>query len=207
MQAAHARGVAQYVILGAGLDTFAYRWTGQLDGLAIFEVDQPDMQAWKRRRAEELGLVDPPELVYVPVDFETMSLAGALTDAGVRTDTPVVFSWLGVTQYLTSEAIESTLQVLARWPESSEAVITYLLPREQWGEDAEFGQAAELVAERRGNNWLSVFTPEQVEDLVRGCGFSRVEHFGPEEAKDAYFTNRGDNLQPCVMERVIVAIV
>ena len=204
--AARERGVRQYVILGAGLDTFGYRYAGNLQGLSVFEVDQPSMQTWKRQRVRDAGFPIPPELTYIPIDFETQSLDDVLIAGGVRKDQPTLFSWLAVTQYLTREAIESTLSTLATWPTGSEVVLTYVLPVEQWGADAPRLSALLSAANARGITWPSLLTPDEMASLALACGFARVEHFGPDEMYVAYFRNRDDRLQPYNPERILTAI-
>src|SRR5262249_33250070 len=108
-----AAGVRQYVVLGAGLDTFAYRNPFVAEGLRVFEVDVPATQAWKRELLARTGIAPPPSLTFVPVDFERQALPEQLRAAGFRADQPTFFSWLGVTMYLTRDAVLSTLKFLA----------------------------------------------------------------------------------------------
>jgi methyltransferase (TIGR00027 family) len=204
--AARQRGVRQYVILGAGLDTFAYRYAGNLHGLFVFEVDQPSMQAWKRQRVRDVGFPIPPELTYIPIDFETQRLDDVLIAGGVRQDQPTLFSWLAVTQYLTRDAIQSTLRTLATWPTGSEVVLTYVLPVEQWGADAPRLLAVLGAANARGITWHSLLTPDEMASLTLACGFARVEHFGPDEMDAAYFRDRDHTLRPYNPERILTAI-
>ncbi|MGH7836765.1 MAG: class I SAM-dependent methyltransferase, partial [Candidatus Binataceae bacterium] len=107
------RGVSQYVILGAGLDSFANRRPNVVKVLRVFEVDYPATQAWKRARLQELGIALPPNLVFVPLDFEKQSLIESLRENGYRPNVPALFSWLGVTPYLTRDAIFDTLRMVA----------------------------------------------------------------------------------------------
>jgi len=117
------RGVRQYVVLGAGLDTFAYR--NPYAGLRVFEVDHPSTQAWKRDLLESAGIAIPPEATLVPVDFERQSLSDALRSAGLRTNASAFFSWLGVVPYLTDVAFAATLQYIAAMPPQSGVVFDY----------------------------------------------------------------------------------
>ena len=118
--------LSQYVVLGAGLDSFALRMGDALGDLTVFEVDDPPFQEWKSQRIQELGLEPPPQLRFVPCDFETTSIAEALAAAGFAADEPCFISWLGVTQYLTREAITETLRWAGERPAGSELVLTYL---------------------------------------------------------------------------------
>ncbi|MFI4982782.1 MAG: class I SAM-dependent methyltransferase, partial [Nevskiales bacterium] len=108
LEAARAR-LAQYVVLGAGLDSYALRMGARLGSLTVFELDDPPFQQWKRQRVAKLGLTAPAQLRFVPCDFETTSIAEALAAAAFDANAPCFVSWLGVTQYLTREAIEATL--------------------------------------------------------------------------------------------------
>src|SRR5437867_9656572 len=116
------RGVRQYVVLGAGLDTFAYRNPHLSGSLRVFEVDHPATQAWKRSRLVEGGIAVPPNLTFVPIDFETVRLPTALAVAGFRDDQPSWFAWLGVTMYLTRPAFDQTLRFIAARPAGSGVV-------------------------------------------------------------------------------------
>jgi methyltransferase (TIGR00027 family) len=125
-----AEHVGQYVILGAGLDTFAYRQPAWAKPLRIFEVDHPATQRWKEERLAKARVWMPPNLTLVPIDFERASLRRSLDEAKLDTDVPTVFSWLGVTQYLTDSAIDRTLEYVASFPRSSRIVITVAVPEE-----------------------------------------------------------------------------
>ena len=186
-----ARGVDQYVILGAGLDTFASR-RGDLAGrVRVFEVDHPDTQRWKRARLQELGV--DPEVVYVPVDFERQTLRAGLEEAGFDFGARAVFSWIGVIMYLTLEAIEATLTTVRETPPGSRVVLTYDLPPEALsglGTETQ-GILSRIVADM-GEPMVRRFRPAEIEQLLRRLGFTSVEHFGPEEAIATYFPGRDD---------------
>lgn len=124
------RGLSQYVILGAGLDSFAYRRLDLVKVLRVFEVDHPATQAWKRTRLQEAGIELPPNLSFVPVDFEQQSLIDSLRMSGYRTDVPGLFSWLGVTVYLTLDAIFDTLRTVAALAPGTEIILQYSVPKE-----------------------------------------------------------------------------
>lgn len=121
VEQAMADGVGQYVILGAGLDSFAYRRRDLLGRLRVFEVDHPSSQAWKRQRLEDLSIAIPATLVFTPVDFESQTLREGLEASGFDFAALAVFSWIGVTMYLTLDAIRATLATLRRAPRAAES--------------------------------------------------------------------------------------
>src|SRR5579862_553018 len=124
-----AGAFSQYVILGAGLDSFAWRRPDLLRSLRVFEVDHPASQEWKRQRIDELGLPTSDQLVFAPIDFEVQSLHDGLEAAGFDWTQPTMFLWLGVTMYLTIDAIEATLRTVAGCPSGSAVVLDYFLTR------------------------------------------------------------------------------
>ena len=190
------RGVAQYVILGAGLDSFAYRRPDLMNALRLFEVDHPTTQAWKRARVHELNLATPPNLVFVPVDFTKQSLIESLGSFGYRPDTPGLFSWLGVVPYLTRDAIFDTLRAVASMAPGTEIIFDYPPPAELL--DDEGRQLLELMTKAnaaRGEPFLTFFEPAPLAELVRKLGFAEVWDLGAEEANARYFANRSDGLR------------
>jgi methyltransferase (TIGR00027 family) len=201
------RGVRQYVILGAGLDTFAYR-NGDRNGCRIFEVDLPATQQWKRNRLRAAGIAEPASLTFVPIDFERSTLSEALEKAGFRMDEPAFFSWLGVTMYLEEEAIMSTLRFIASLAPGSGVVLDYtvlpalLSPRER--------KAAETLAARTtegGEPWKTFFDPALLIGMLHTLGFSEVEDFGPEQLNERYLSGRTDGLRKSGVSRMIRAEV
>ncbi len=182
-----ARSVRQIVVLGAGLDTFSLRnpYAGQ--GVRVFEVDYPATQAWKRERLEQAGLAIPPSLTFAPVDFERQSLAEGLKAAGFRDDRPAFFQWLGVTMYLTREAVGSTLDFIAGLP-GSEVVFDYAEPLENYPADrrAVIMAIAESAA-ARGEPWLSLFDPPELTKLLRSKGFRTIEDLGIAGLSERYY--------------------
>ena len=168
------RGVRQFVVLGAGLDTFAYR--NPFAELRVFEVDHPDTQAWKRERLRHAGIAIPDSMRFAPVDFERDTLQHGLEAVGFRTDAPAFFSWLGVVPYLTRVAAVATLTFVAGLPRGSGVVFDYSIPREMMS-DAErraFDLLAERVA-RAGEPFRLFFDPAQLEVDLRALGFTEVE--------------------------------
>jgi methyltransferase (TIGR00027 family) len=174
-----ASGAEQYVILGAGLDSFAWREQG---GVRVFEVDRPGTQAWKRSRLEALGAAVPSDLVWVPVDFELESIAAGLDRAGFGSG-PSFISWLGVTAYLSLEAIGATLRGL---PACSLAV-TYGTPEDMWqGDVRRVSKMFEAMAIEAGEPLVSLLTPNEFADVLAADGFAVVEDVGPEDVEGRY---------------------
>jgi methyltransferase (TIGR00027 family) len=194
---ARQRGVEQYVILGAGLDTFALRYVNDLGKLVVFEVDDPPMQAWKRRRIAELGLSVPESLRFIPCDFETMSIGDALEHDLFLPRSPAFVSWLGVTQYLTKDAIAQTLQWASTLAFGSEIVFTFVLPTEEartWAQNA-----------LEGVRFETFFTSDEITSLVNEVGLTVAELLTTDEANRRYFANRSDDLRASSSEVSIVA--
>jgi methyltransferase (TIGR00027 family) len=169
-----AGGVRQYVVLGAGLDTFAYR--NPFAELRVFEVDFPETQAWKHARLEHGGIAIPESVRFAAVDFERHSLEDGLREAGFRAEAPAFFSWLGVVPYLTREAAFATLRFIAARPQGSGVVFDYAIPPESMGlmERVAFEILAERVA-RAGEPFRLFFDPEPLHAELRLLGFSEIE--------------------------------
>jgi methyltransferase (TIGR00027 family) len=184
-------GVRQYVLLGAGLDTFAYR--NPHPGLQVFEVDHPATQQWKRELALSNGLAEPPCLRYVPVDFERQDLAQQLAICGLDFAAPTVFAWLGVVLYLTHSAFRKTLDLIARFPEGSGVIFDYALPRQALTpHELEARDALSARVQSIGEPFQLFFTPEEMKiELAR---FQRVEDLDAKEVNARYFANRRDGL-------------
>jgi methyltransferase (TIGR00027 family) len=167
-----ARGVTQYVILGAGLDTFAYRGL-QAGRPRVFEVDHPATQEWKRRSLTRAGIKEPDGVVFVPADLTTQPLAPRLDAAGFDVAAPAVVSWLGVTMYLTPDAIAQTLTAIGGFAPGTELIADYMLPEQMRDEaGAAYGTLVARALAEQGEPWLSEFTPGQFADLARRCGFA-----------------------------------
>ena len=193
-----ARGVAQYVILGAGLDSFAFRRQDLANALRIFEVDHPATQTWKRARLQELSVATPPNLVFVPMNFEQQSLIESLRNCGYRTDTAGCFSWLGVTWYLTHDAIFESLRAVASMATGTEIIFDHLPPAER--PDDEGRQARELLhswAAARDEPFVTFFEPTNLAEQVRKLGFAEVSDVGADEINARYLANRTDGLRLC----------
>ena len=169
-----ALGVTQYVVLGAGLDTFAYR--NPFDALRVFEVDFPATQAGKRDRLAEAGISVPESLTFVPLDFEHHTLAEGLADAGFDARKAAFFGWLGVVPYLTPEAFRATLAAIGQLPAGTAVSFDYAISPETLGPlgRVAFDRLAERVA-AAGEPFQLFFTPETMELELRRAGFQRIE--------------------------------
>lgn len=190
------RGVRQYVVLGAGLDTFAYR-NPYAPELRVFEVDHPATQAWKVERLHAAGIAVPDSLQLIPVDFEHQRLAEVLqTRAGFDIARPAFFSLLGVTSYLTRDALEATLATLASMPTRSGVVFDYAVPAESlslWDRIGLAGLSARVA--QIGEAFRLFFEPEEFSRLLRDLGFAGLEDLGREEINARYFQHRSDGFQ------------
>lgn len=205
-----SQGVAQYVLLGAGLDTFAQRRPGIAARLRVFEVDQPGPQAWKRRRLTELGFGVPDWLRLVPVDFESPGPAGSWWDglvaAGFDPGSPAVVASTGVSMYLTREANEATLRRLAALAPGSALAMTFLLPIELLDERDRPGlRIAASGARSSGTPFISFFAPDDMLALAREAGFKDAGHVSGAMLNDRYFAGRADGLRMSSGEDLLVA--
>ena len=201
-----AQGVRQFVILGAGLDTFAFRQPEFARQLQIYEVDQPATQAWKRDRLAAAGLAVPDNLHWAPIDFEQQTLAAGLRDAGFDSSRPAFFSWLGVTQYLTLPAIDATLRVVTALPSPSIIVLSFMLPDVNLPlEEAAAARAVAKDAASTGEAWLTRISPEELAARLSKVGFRKIVHLTPQEANARYFTGRRDGLQAPHVAQLISA--
>ncbi len=204
------RGVDQYVILGAGLDTFAQRHPDLGGALRLYEVDQPGPQAWKRGRLEALGLSPPDWLRLAPVDFEAGdSWWEAIAAAGFDAGRPAVVASTGVSMYLTRAAVAATLRQVAGLAPASIFVMSFLVPLEMADPEVRpgFEQAAK-GARAGGTPWMSFFTPGEMLALAREAGFGEVRHVGSGDLIGRYFAGRSDGLRPPLSaEELLVAVV
>jgi methyltransferase (TIGR00027 family) len=206
------QGVAQYVILGAGLDTFAQRRPEIAARLRVFEVDQPGPQAWKRQRLAEAGFGVPDWLRLVPVDFEAggSEAAGSwwprLAEAGFDLGQPAVVVSTGVTMYLTKAATAATLRQLAGLAPGSTAAITFLLPADLLGDADRAGlRVSGTGARAAGTPFISFYTPPEILSLARAAGFRDAAHVPGSALAERYFAGRADALRPSAGEDFVVA--
>ena len=188
-------GAEQYVLLGAGLDSFAWR---AADGIRVFEVDHPASQQWKRDRLEAMGLEAPACLTWVPIDFEKDSIRERLEQAGLDPGGTTFVSWLGVTPYLTTEAIAATFAQLG----SATVAVTYAPPESEW--DQATKQVSEIflpLAAASGESIISLLTYDEFARVLADAGFEIVEEVRPSDVEARYGIPAVAN----VGERVVLA--
>ncbi|SDR22274.1 methyltransferase, TIGR00027 family [Paraburkholderia fungorum] len=193
-----ARGVEQYVILGAGLDSFAQRRPEIASRIKVFEVDQPGPQAWKRQRLIELGYGVPEWLHFVPVDFErNEAWRQALSNAGFDDSKPAIVVSTGVSMYLTKDANAATLLQVASFATGSTLAMTFLLPLELADPEVRPGLLmAEKGARASGTPFISFYTPSDIVAQARDAGFKDARHVSANDLAALYFADRSDGLRP-----------
>jgi methyltransferase (TIGR00027 family) len=201
VRGALAGGIRQVVVIGAGFDTLALRLAEEFAATKFFEVDHPATQEWKRRVLPAAG-----EAVFVPVDLAADSLGDGLRRAGFDAGRPAFVGWLGVTMYLTIEAIESTCRLVAQCAPGTELALSYAVAAGHMDADSErlserFGSLAEGSCEPI----VSRLSPADAEALLRRCGLRVIDHPRHEELRVRYFGGRADGLQPGAAERVLAA--
>jgi methyltransferase (TIGR00027 family) len=188
-------GISQYVILGAGLDTFAQRKPEIASKLRIYEIDQPHTLNWKQQRLIDLGFGVPEDLHFVPVNFETSSWWEQLLKSGFDINKPAVVACTGVTLYLTKEAIASTLNQIATLATGSTLAMTFYLPKELLDEeDKPLHEIGEKGSREAGTPFVSFFTPAEIISLALEAGFKEAKTISTQDMP--YFNNRSDNLLP-----------
>lgn len=193
LQALLEHGLNQYVVLSAGLDTFALRNDGSNSNLNVYEVDQQDTQRWKRAllRGQE-----PENLHFIPVDFEQQSIAEALLGSEFDASQPAFFSWLGTTYYLSKAAIFASLEsILTLAASGSELVLDYWAqpPGTSWRANMLLNGVKFAVATQR-EPLLSFFDPAALAREAEAIGFEVLENFTPEDARTKYLNDRSDKL-------------
>jgi methyltransferase (TIGR00027 family) len=197
----------QYVLLGAGLDTFPQRQPGLAAGMTVFEIDQPGPQAWKRKRLAELGYPDSERLRFVPVDFERDLWWDRLVAEGFDQDKPALVTSIGVSMYLTDQANRETLRQLASsLPPGSTLIMTFQLTEEFVEEADRPGRRFTLeAAARSGTPFISFYSPEQMLALAREAGFASARHLPGAELRARYLSGRADALRSSSGEDLLVA--
>ncbi len=187
-------GVTQYAILGAGLDTFAYR--NPFPQLLVFEVDFPATQEWKRGLLAEAAIASPASLTFVSLDFEHKTLAAGLAEAAFDSSRPAFFGWLGVVPYLTLEAFRATLDTIAKLPSGSAVSFDYGLSPQSLSplRRMAFNALAERVA-RAGEPFQLFFTPDELDAEFHRAGFRRFEQLDSADINERYFAGRADGLK------------
>lgn len=192
LSAAHAAGARQYVVLGAGLDTFAYR--NPWPDLQVFEVDHPATQEWKQELLRHAEIPVPANMTFVPVDFERQDLGERLKDSGLLT-APAFFSWLGVTPYLTREAFDRTIAFIASLPSNTGVVFDYGLdpalmnPVQRAAHDMLSARVA-----RAGEPFRLFFNPRMLARDLQAAGFTRIEDLDARQIDERWFRDRTDGL-------------
>jgi methyltransferase (TIGR00027 family) len=188
-----AHGVRQYVVLGAGLDTFAYR--NPHPGLRVFEVDHPATQAWKREQLQAANIAIPPSLTFVPIDFEQQTLGDGLAQSGFNASAAAFFSWLGVTPYLTREACMTTFSFIANLPAGTGVVFDFAVDPAllNAGQRQALDALSKRVA-RYGEPFQLFFDPGKLQDELKTVGFRRTEFLQSKALNARYFKDRNDGL-------------
>jgi len=199
-------GVEQYIILGAGLDTFAQRRPGIASSLQVFEIDQPDTQTWKQQRLSSLGFGVPDWLHFVSVDFEKSSWWEQLVRAGFDAGRPAVIACTGVSLYLTKNAIIDTLRRTAKLAPGSKLAMTFYLPLHLIEEeDKALQQIAEKGAAAAGTPFISFFAPDDALVMAGDAGFTTANIITARDLANRYFSGRADGLAPASGEYFLVA--
>jgi methyltransferase (TIGR00027 family) len=188
LASAYRQGVRQYILLGAGLDTYAWRQAPGLDELRIFEMDHPATQQQKRQMLHRAGYTTPGNLFFTPIDFEHTTIAEALREQPFDPTRPCFISWLGVLVYLSREAIDAVFDWMISLPAGSGMVLTFTQKRDHHPLSE---RAAEL-----GEPWQTFFSPEELKEKLISRGFSSVQMLEPEDAWRNYYSGRTDRLPP-----------
>jgi methyltransferase (TIGR00027 family) len=204
--AAVARGVRQYVLLGAGLDTFAYR--NPFPDVRVFEVDHPATQAWKRKLLRRAGIAQPDSVTYVPVNFERETAMDGLQIAGFDRSAPAFFAWLGVTMYLREDVVYSVLQSIAAMPPASGVTFDYALARKEMSLLARLAVwSVNRRLQRIGEPWITFFTPTRLATKLQTLGFHDVRDLDARQLNATYFSSRTDGLRVSSVGHVMIASV
>ena len=200
------KDVKQYVLLGAGLDSFAQRNAAISSHVDIYEIDQPDTLAWKEEKLIENGYKITDNLHFVPVDFEISSWWDELLDKGFNVNLPTFVSCTGVTLYLTKDAINDTLKKMASLASGSAIAIAFYLPLEQLDEeDKPLLEMAIKGAAASGTPFVSFFSVEEVAKLADEIGLKDIRTVSTKDMTERYFKDRADNLVPASGEFFLVA--
>jgi methyltransferase (TIGR00027 family) len=181
LEAAVAKGVTRYIVIGAGFDSFALRRPSWARTLKIIEVDHPATQSEKRDRIAKSGLSVPENLIFAPADFEHENLSEVLARCSIGPDEPAFFSWLGVSMYLEDAAIDATLHTIATFAPGSEVSLTFRQPL-----DEASSKLAARVSDL-GEPFISLFTPGEIDAKLRNAGFSGIDFLTPEKTESLYF--------------------
>ena len=208
--AAADRGVDQYVVLAAGLDSFAYRRPATAASVRVFEVDRAPTQRWKVERLAAAGVAVPADVRHVPADLTTDDVVDALVAHGLDLARPATVSWLGGTLYVPADVVASTLAALSRLAPGSEVVLDYLVP-ERLQDDAgrQYAQAVAPFAAEEGEPWLTLLSPRELVELELAAGLDVLEDLDQDAVGDdgALWAGRSDSLRTARLQRFAVAAV
>jgi methyltransferase (TIGR00027 family) len=187
-------GIRQYVILGAGMDTFAFRWPEWAKGLEVFEVDHPVTQAMKAERVKRAGWPVPDTLHFLPVDFQTQDLAEELRLSGYSSETPGFYSWLGVTYYLDLEAVQTTLRKIMKVSSPGSVIVFDYMSLDALvpGKASRQEKATREVVSQTGEPFKTFLDPAELSSLLTSLGWKLVENLSPAEIESRYFSGRSD---------------
>ncbi|MCE1198444.1 MAG: class I SAM-dependent methyltransferase [Marinilabiliales bacterium] len=201
-----ALGIQQYILLGAGLDTFAQRRPEIASRMQLYEIDKKETQDWKKGRLLTLGFGLPEWLTFVPVDFESESWLEQLQKSGFDPSQPAVVTCTGVTMYLSKEAVSHTLMQLAQLAPDSTLVMTFMIPPDRMeAADQQIQQASQKGARSAGTPFVSFYAPEEMHRLATEAGFRTIAVLTHREIADRYFRDRQDGLLPASGEAFLVA--
>ncbi len=201
-------GVKQYVVLGAGLDTFAFRNPYTESNLVVFEIDHPATQAWKRGLLEKAGIAIPGSVTFVPLDFETKTLEEGLKQAGFRDTESAFFSWLGVASYLPHSAVVTTLRFVASMPSGSGIVFDYMVqPLSLKPVEQQAFARLEIQVNSEGEPFRNYLDPLVIAKDLENAGFTDVKDLESREINDRYFKDRTDGLRSTRLTRIVSAWV
>ena len=191
---ARKQGLEQLVILGAGLDSTAYRCTDQLNDLPVFEIDHPATQHWKKTRLTECNINIPDNLKFVSFDFENQTLTEALEVGGVRSNAVTMFTWLGVQMYLTPATVQATLAVLGKFPPGSQLIMDFAMPDATHPDEQLQDPVGELnrVVSEMGEPFESTYTEQELETCLKEAGFSDVSFYTVERILDSFLNGNRD---------------
>lgn len=191
---ARTQGLEQLVILGAGLDSTAYRCTDQLNDLPVFEIDHPATQHWKKTRLTECNINIPDNLKFVSFDFENQTLTEALEVGGVRSNAVTMFTWLGVQMYLTPATVQATLAVLGKFPPGSQLIMDFAMPDATHPDEQLQDPVGELnrVVSEMGEPFESTYTEQELETCLKEAGFSDVSFYTVERILDSFLNGNRD---------------
>ena len=207
---AKERGLKQLVVLGAGLDSTAYRCSALIEGVDVFEVDHPATQIWKREQLKAANIDIPDNLKFVAFDFENQTLAEALSAGGISTDKMTFFTWLGVHMYLTDEAVRATLTVLGRYPAGSELAMDFMSPSYVIEGNIHENSVADLqaVVAEMGEPILSRYYENELEDILKVSGFSKINFLNARWLIDNYLEGKKNAFDmPDAATSILTAII